>query len=115
MLVVETLPSARARRCVGRRVEIDALRELIEAPSTSIATVHGIAGVGKSTLLHALDTELARSGRSVISLDCRVIEPTERGFLRAVGDFDDVRSFARHLSDQRIRRFSCVTSSSISA
>ena len=99
--MVETLPSARARRCVGRRVEIDALRELIEAPSTSIATVHGIAGVGKSTLLHALDTELARSGRSVISLDCRVIEPTERGFLRAVGDFDDVRSFARHLSDQR--------------
>ena len=30
-------------------------------------------------------------------LDCRAVEPTERGFLRAVGDFDDVESFRTHL------------------
>jgi hypothetical protein len=85
---------------VGRRRELDALLELVDAPGTSIAVVHGIAGVGKSTLLRSVTAELVASGRRVISLDCRVVEPTERGLLRAVGDFQDVQSFARHLNGQ---------------
>ena len=79
--MVEILQNARARQCVGRRTEIDALCELAEARRTSIAAVHGIAGVGKSTLLRAVGAALSRSGRRVVLLDCRVIEPTERGFL----------------------------------
>ena len=85
---------------MGRRTEIDALCELAGARGTSIAAVHGIAGAGKSTLLRAVAAALSRSGRRVVLLDCRVIEPTERGFLGALGDFDDVRGFARHLREQ---------------
>jgi AAA ATPase-like protein len=99
--VVKTPTGARYRQYVGRQTEIDALCDLVNQPGTSIATVHGIAGVGKSTLLRAVSTILSENGRSVITLDCRVMEPTERGFLRAVGDFDDLQSYAQHLRDQR--------------
>ena len=85
---------------MGRRTEIDALCELAGVRGTSIAAVHGIAGAGKSTLLRAVAEALSRSGRRVVLLVCRVIEPTERGFLGALGDFDDVRSFARHLRER---------------
>src|SRR6185503_5237601 len=51
--------------------------------------VHGIAGIGKSTLLSSFATAARTSGATVVGLDCRSIEPTERGFLhslsRAIG------------------------------
>lgn len=43
-----------------------------------------VAGVGKSTLLQALAAELRVSGAGLVVLDCRSIEPTERGFIQAV-------------------------------
>jgi hypothetical protein len=36
-------------------------------------------------------------GASVVELDCRTVEPTERGFLQAVGGFDDVEALTRQL------------------
>ena len=33
----------------------------------------------------------------LLTLDCRAVEPTERGFLRSIGDFDDVVSLQGHL------------------
>ena len=99
VLVIGTSMEQRHRQFVGRRSEVEALNGLIDAPGPSIALVHGIAGVGKSALLRHLSAGVAGRGRSVIRLDCRVIEPTERGFLRAVGDFEHVQDFARHLRD----------------
>lgn len=99
--MIETPIEQRNRQFVGRQFEIDALNELIDTPGSSIAMVHGIAGVGKSALLRTLSASAAACGRSVICLDCRVMEPTERGFLRAVGDFEDVQDFARHLGELR--------------
>jgi hypothetical protein len=61
--------------------------------------VHGLAGVGKSALLRAVVDRLTGRGRRVIYLDCRVIEPTERGVLRAVAAVDHADDFARLVSD----------------
>ena len=45
----------------------------------------GIAGIGKSTLLAAFTEDARARGAAVVSLDCGGIEPTERGFLAALG------------------------------
>ena len=53
--------------------------------SALVVHLHGIAGVGKSSLLRvALDDARAR-GATVVQLDCRSIEPTERGFVHELG------------------------------
>jgi hypothetical protein len=49
-----------------------------------IVFVHGLAGVGKSTLVQAFAVEARERGATVLRLDCRAIEPTERGFLAAL-------------------------------
>jgi hypothetical protein len=69
---------------VGRRSELAALEEFV-ASEDSVAFVHGIAGIGKSALVSALAETLEADGGSVVVLDCRAIEPTERGLLGALG------------------------------
>ena len=59
--------------------------------------MHGIAGVGKSGLLRAFLEAARRDSAEVLLLDCRAVEPTERGLLRAAGGFEDVEAFVRHL------------------
>jgi hypothetical protein len=62
-----------------------------------VACVHGIAGMGKSELLAAFSGQAEAAGVTVVTLDCRTVEPTERGFLRATGGFEDVDAFSEHL------------------
>jgi hypothetical protein len=52
--------------------------------------------MGKSELLAEFGRRARTSGATVVALDCRMVEPTERGFLAAVG-FDDVESLAASL------------------
>ena len=85
-----------ARPFVGRQAELETLLELADGGPTRAACVHGIAGMGKSELLAAFATRARMHGATVVALDCRMVEPTERGFLAAVG-FDDVESFAASL------------------
>ena len=54
--------------------------------------MHGLAGVGKSTLVQAFANEARDRGATVLHLDCRAIEPTERGFLSALADATGVAS-----------------------
>src|ERR1700709_1757709 len=67
---------------VGRDRERAILAEL-SAPDGSILLVHlhGIAGVGKSELVQVAVADGRAHGTTVVRLDCRAIEPTERGFL----------------------------------
>ena len=65
-----------ATRIVGRDRELERLHE-----PARVAYVHGIPGIGKSALLDAFLAD--RPG--VVRLDCRAIEPTERGFRAALG------------------------------
>lgn len=67
---------------VGRERERAILAELSDPDgSTLLAHLHGIAGVGKSSLLTVTLADARARGATVVRLDCRSIEPTERGFV----------------------------------
>jgi Transcriptional regulatory protein, C terminal/AAA ATPase domain len=70
---------------VGRERELALLDRLTDQDDeTLVVHVHGVAGVGKSVVLDAfLAAERAR-GTIVVRVDCRAVEPTERGFLHEV-------------------------------
>ena len=82
-----------ASRLVGRDDQLSALTELLDPdPPTLVAFVHGIAGIGKTALLSAFALEAAAREIRVVALDCRTIEPTERGFLLALDDSLELES-----------------------
>lgn len=70
---------------VGRRDERIALLDIIEEKGPLVVFVHGIAGIGKSSLAEAFSEEARERGATVVLLDCRSIEPTERGFIHELG------------------------------
>jgi hypothetical protein len=73
------------RRVFGRGELSESLASLPEQDKTLVAYVHGIAGIGKSTLLE----EVARNARGarcdVVVLVCGEIEPTDQALLEAIG------------------------------
>ena len=71
---------------VGRDDEMAVLRQLLGEGGPLVVFVHGIAGIGKTALLEAFAAEARARGTTVLRLDCRSIEPTERGFLAALED-----------------------------
>src|SRR3954469_8685175 len=80
-----TLLEARAAELPGRDRERAALAAMAEDERPLVAIVHGIAGVGKSALLRAAVHDLRQRGGTAVLLDGRAIEPTEQGFLHALG------------------------------
>jgi hypothetical protein len=74
----------RAGALIGRERERAALLELVERDMPLVAFVHGIAGVGKSTLLHAAALDARAHGTLVVALDGRAFEPIERGFVTSL-------------------------------
>jgi len=82
---LRTLLGARAAAVVGRQAERAVLLDLAERDRPLVAAVHGIAGIGKSALLAAFAEDARAHGAAVVTLDCGGIEPTERGFLAALG------------------------------
>jgi predicted protein tyrosine phosphatase len=84
--ITEVSQARAAETIVDREAELRTLAQLLSTdPRARIVYLHGIAGVGKSTLLAAFAAKARQAGAAVVALDCRVIEPTERGFLHAVG------------------------------
>ncbi|MET4182080.1 hypothetical protein ABIB94_004184 [Bradyrhizobium sp. JR7.2] len=71
--------------CLGREYELKLLERLLVDDGPVIAGVYGIGGIGKSTLLTAFAARAQQLGAVVVHLDCRVLEPTERGFLSELG------------------------------
>jgi hypothetical protein len=82
---LQALLDERAAALPGRDAERAALLDLVQADRPLVALVHGIAGVGKSTLLRAFVSDARDRGVRVAALDGRTVEPTERGFLDALG------------------------------
>ena len=82
-LMKDLLAQSARENFVGRTLELQALAELLNV-GPRLIFVHGIAGVGKSALLSVFAERARTQGAAVIELDCRAIEPTERGFLIAL-------------------------------
>jgi hypothetical protein len=67
---------------VGRERELAVLRRMSDRDDrTVVMHVRGLAGVGKSALLDTFVSEERSRDAIVVRLDCRAMEPTERGFL----------------------------------
>jgi predicted alpha/beta-fold hydrolase len=83
-VTVRQLIEEQAAGLVGREDERAILHQLLGEGGPLVVFVHGLAGVGKSTLVQAFAVEARERGATVLRLDCRTIEPTERGFLAAL-------------------------------
>ena len=79
-LVRDLLAQTAKDTFVGRATELAALSALL-TNGPRVIFLQGIAGVGKSALLGAFAEQARTQDAAVINLDCRAIEPTERGFL----------------------------------
>jgi len=79
---------------VGRRGELSRLRALRDYGTPQVLFIHGLVGSGKSALVRQFAMPAWAGDPIVIALDCREVEPTERGFLAALDDaaggFDDI-------------------------
>jgi hypothetical protein len=81
---VRQLMEEQATGLVGRDEEMAVLRQLLDEGGPLVVFVHGMAGVGKTALVEAFAVEARAWGTTVLRLDCRSMEPTERGFLAAL-------------------------------
>jgi Transcriptional regulatory protein, C terminal/AAA ATPase domain len=85
-----------SRSFVGRGEELAMLEGLVgPAGEASVVHLHGDPGIGKSALVAALLDRLTDSGVAAVKLDCRSIEPTERGLLDALESEGSVDAAAR--------------------
>ena len=82
-LVKDLLAQSAREKFAGRAVESEALDSLLDN-GPRLMFLHGIAGIGKSALLGVFAEKARSHGAAVITLDCREIEPTERGFVDGI-------------------------------
>src|SRR5690242_8626005 len=82
-LIKDLLAERANETFVGRSRELEGLLSVLEE-GPRILFLHGIAGIGKSTLLERFASEARNRGAIVVGLDCQEIEPTERGFVHAL-------------------------------
>jgi tRNA A-37 threonylcarbamoyl transferase component Bud32 len=71
---------------VGRTEEMAVLLKCMEGESPLVLQIHGIGGVGKSALIQTFSAQAREQGATVVILDCRLVEPTEHGFLQELGN-----------------------------
>ena len=65
----------------GRDRELSLLDEMMRKGGPRVVHIHGVSGIGKSTLIRAFAEVERNRRRTVRLLDGREFEPTERGFL----------------------------------
>jgi DNA-binding response OmpR family regulator len=68
----------------GRERELAALGRLLEPDGPVVAYVHGLAGVGKTTLLNAFAARARAAGAVTLELDGHVVYPTQGAVLAAL-------------------------------
>jgi hypothetical protein len=69
---------------VGREAELAFLVDALDASGSSVTFVHGLAGVGTSTLLEGVAAAARSRGISVVHLDCRRVQPTPTAVIAAI-------------------------------
>jgi DNA-binding winged helix-turn-helix (wHTH) protein len=78
------LLAEQAGAITGRDRERAELRRLLEPDGPVVGYVHGLAGVGKTTLLHAFASEARAAGYGTVEVDGHVTYSTRGAFLAAV-------------------------------
>jgi DNA-binding winged helix-turn-helix (wHTH) protein len=73
-----------AATMTGRGRERAQLGRLLEPEGPVVAYVHGLAGVGKTTLLHAFASDARAAGLETVEIDGHVDYPTHGTFLAAL-------------------------------
>jgi hypothetical protein len=101
--LMERLSLQATRNFVGRTEEIAHLLYILNEQKTPVVFVHGIGGIGKSSLLEAFVAHVQAQGVVVIKLECRSIKPSTEGFLQGLaaaigGDATDLEQLALRLS-----------------
>jgi Transcriptional regulatory protein, C terminal len=86
------------RAFVGRQGELQVLQDLVRGGSGRVGYLHGIAGIGKSVLVRRFLRVARDDGLDVVEIDCRTVEPTERGVLQAIGGCWDVPELIERLA-----------------
>jgi hypothetical protein len=69
---------------LGRKRELDLLLRTLNEDKPLVVHVHGISGIGKTSLLEAFAKQASDHGAQVFALDCHTVEPTPSGFLRTL-------------------------------
>ena len=84
--IADRLASARRSRFVGREAEIGLFHAALLADDPPFVALHinGAGGVGKTTLLQEFARVADETGRAVVRIDGRNIEPSPAGFLVAL-------------------------------
>lgn len=83
--VRDLLSRAGLKTLVGREQQIGEMERLLTDERPLVMFVHGIGGVGKSHLLDAFAEIALERAAHVVRIDCATVEPTEAGFLAALG------------------------------
>ena len=72
------------RVVIGRDEERQAVGRLLDPDGPRVCFVHGLAGIGKSTVLSAFRADAAAAGVATWYVDCATLDPTEAGFSRSL-------------------------------
>src|SRR5215475_3475691 len=83
--IKESLECSHADRFSGRERELAQLARLFDPSGPLIVLLHGVGGIGKTSLVRVFMQESAARSRQVRLLDCRSIEPVPLGLLGAIG------------------------------
>src|ERR1700674_5731903 len=69
---------------LGRASEQAQLLGLLEEDGPAVLFLHGLAGMGKTSLVGLVSAEARRHGAIVVRLDGTLLEPTPAGFMGAL-------------------------------
>src|SRR5436190_1064021 len=102
---VRTVPGVGSPpQLVGREAELGSLLTVLDEAGPALIYVHGIAGVGKSALVSGFADRARTAGATVVLLDCRSIEPTDRGFVHSLASAVGSRASTLGAVSERIGR-----------
>jgi len=82
--IKDSLERSHVHRFSGRERELARLATLFDPTGPLIVLLHGVGGIGKTSLVRIFERESNARGRQVRLLDCRGVEPVPLGLLGAI-------------------------------